>query len=44
VPAKLGRAGVLQVVEHDLAPEELDALRTAADAVRSKQADVDSLV
>ncbi len=44
VPAKLGRVGVIRVVEHDLASEELDALRTAADAVRSKQADVDSLV
>jgi malate dehydrogenase len=44
VPGKLGRGGVLRVVEHDLAPEELAALRTAAEAVRSKQADVDSLV
>jgi malate dehydrogenase len=44
VPVKLGRAGVLEVVEHDLAPDELANLRTAAEAVRSKQADVDSLV
>jgi malate dehydrogenase len=44
VPVKLGRAGVLEVVEHDLAPEELANLRTAADAVRSKQADIDTLV
>ena len=44
VPAKLGRGGVLEVVELDLASEEIDNLRTAAEAVRTKQADVDSLV
>ena len=44
VPAKLGRAGILEVVELDLTPEEIAALRTAADAVRSKQADVEGLV
>jgi len=44
VPVKLGRAGVLEVVEHDLAPDELANLRSAAEAVRTKQADVDSLV
>jgi len=44
VPAKLGRGGVMQVVELDLDPGELQALRTAAEAVRAKQADVDSLV
>jgi malate dehydrogenase len=44
VPAKLGRAGVLEVVELDLTPEETAALRTAADAVRTKQADVEGLV
>lgn len=43
VPAVLGRAGVLQVVELDLTEEELANLREAAEAVRSKQADVDSL-
>ncbi|MGI8984819.1 MAG: malate dehydrogenase [Acidimicrobiales bacterium] len=40
VPAKLGRDGVTEVVELDLAGEELDALRTAAEAVRAKQAEV----
>jgi len=44
VPVKLGRAGVLEVVELDLAPDELANLRSAAEAVRTKQADVDSLV
>jgi malate dehydrogenase len=44
VPAKLGRAGVLEVVELELTPEETAALRTAADAVRTKQADVEGLV
>ena len=44
VPAKLGRAGVLEVVELPLADDEVAALRTAADAVRAKQADVEGLV
>jgi malate dehydrogenase len=44
VPAKLGRAGVLEVVELDLAAAELANLREAADAVRAKQADVDGLI
>jgi malate dehydrogenase len=44
VPAKLGRAGVLEVVELPLADDEVAALRTAADAVRTKQADVEGLV
>lgn len=44
VPAALGRAGVLRVVEHDLTDGELRALQEAAEAVRGKQADVDSLV
>ena len=44
VPAKLGRAGILEVVELDLTAEETAALRTAADAVRTKQADVEGLV
>jgi len=44
VPAKLGRGGVVEVVELDLSAGELQALRTAAEAVRAKQADVDSLV
>jgi len=44
VPASLGRGGVLRVVELDLQPGELTALRDAADSVRAKQADIDSLV
>jgi malate dehydrogenase len=44
VPARLGRAGVLEVVELPLADGEVTALRTAADAVRSKQGDVDQFV
>jgi malate dehydrogenase len=44
VPAKLGRAGVIEVVELPLADDEVAALRTAADAVRSKQADVEQFV
>jgi malate dehydrogenase len=44
VPARLGREGVNEIVELPLADDELNALRTAADAVRTKQADVDNLV
>ena len=44
VPAKLGRAGVLEVVELPLAEDEVAALRAAAAAVRSKQADVEQFV
>ena len=40
VPAKIGRDGVQEVVELDLAPDELAALRTAAAAVRAKQEEV----
>jgi malate dehydrogenase len=40
VPAKLGRDGVTEVVELELAEEELAALRTAAEAVGAKQAEV----
>jgi malate dehydrogenase len=40
VPARLGRGGVSEIVELPLADEEVAALRTAADAVRTKQADV----
>ncbi|MGH3849393.1 MAG: malate dehydrogenase [Pseudonocardiaceae bacterium] len=40
VPVRLGRAGVIEVVELGLADEELAALRTAADAVRIRQAAV----
>ncbi len=44
VPARLGRTGVREVVELDLTDSEREALRTAADSVRNKQADVDGLV
>ena len=40
VPARLGRGGVEEIVELALTDEEVANLRTAADAVRSKQADV----
>lgn len=44
VPARLGRGGVTDIVELDVTEEELANLREAAEAVRAKQADVDSLV
>lgn len=44
VPARLGRHGVAEVVELDLTPGELSDLRAAADAVRDKQSDIDSLI
>ncbi len=40
VSAKLGRGGVEQIVELPLAAAELAALKQAAEAVRTKQADV----
>jgi malate/lactate dehydrogenase len=43
VEAEIGRAGVRRVVERDLTEAELAGLRTAAEAVRAKQADVASL-
>jgi malate dehydrogenase len=43
VEAEIGASGVRAVVERDLTEEELAALRTAAEAVRAKQADVASL-
>jgi len=43
VPAQIGRGGVRRIVELDLADSELAALREAAEAVRSKQADVAEL-
>ena len=43
VEAEIGAAGVRRVVERDLTVDELAALRTAAEAVRAKQADVASL-
>ena len=44
VPARLGRGGVAEVVELPLTDAELAELREAAEAVRSKQADVANLV
>jgi malate dehydrogenase len=43
VEAEIGAVGVRRVVERDLTESEVEALRTAAEAVRSKQADVASL-
>jgi malate dehydrogenase len=43
VEAEIGAVGVRRIVERDLSPAELSALREAAEAVRAKQADVASL-
>ena len=43
VEAELGAAGVRKVVETDLSQTELAGLKEAAEAVRAKQADVQSL-
>ena len=43
VEAEIGATGIRRVVERDLTEAELAALRTAAEAVRAKQADVASL-
>jgi malate dehydrogenase len=44
VPVRLARVGVAEVVELPLTEAELADLRQAAEAVRSKQADVAKLV
>ena len=43
VEAEIGSVGVRRVVERDLTDAEAADLRTAAEAVRAKQADVASL-
>jgi malate dehydrogenase len=43
VEAEIGRTGVRRIVERDLTESELSSLRAAAEAVRTKQADVASL-
>ena len=43
VEAEIGAGGVRRVVETDLTESELAGLRQAAEAVRAKQADIQSL-
>jgi malate dehydrogenase len=43
VPSRLGRAGVEEIVELDLNAEELEALRSAAEGIRTKCADLAAL-
>ncbi|MBM3743626.1 MAG: malate dehydrogenase [Actinobacteria bacterium] len=43
VEAEIGRGGIVKVVEGALTPPELDELKKAAEAVRTKQADVKDL-
>jgi malate dehydrogenase len=43
VPARVGRAGVQEIVELPLDNDEVAALRAAADSVRARQADVADL-
>ncbi len=43
VPARLGRGGVEEIVELDLEKDELAALRTAAEGIRAKCADLAGL-
>jgi malate dehydrogenase len=44
VPGRLGRGGVTEIVELPLTDDEVTALRTAAEAVKSKQADISQFV
>ena len=43
VEAAIGRTGITKVVESDLTESEVAALKVAAEAVRAKQADVQTL-
>jgi malate dehydrogenase len=43
VEAQIGREGIKKVVESKLTDSEVDALKQAAEAVRAKQADVQTL-
>ncbi|MDC3241628.1 malate dehydrogenase [Acidimicrobiia bacterium] len=43
VPAKLGKGGVTEIVEYDLTPTELDALREASKAVKDKVSELNSI-
>ena len=43
VEASIGKSGVIKVVETDLTADELASLKVAAEAVRAKQADVQTL-
>jgi malate dehydrogenase len=43
VPARLGRGGVEQIVELDLNEEELGQLKAAAEAIRSRCADLSAI-
>jgi malate dehydrogenase len=43
VPAKLGRGGVEEIVELELSDEESSALHAAAEGIRAKCADLDTL-
>ena len=43
VEAQIGKSGVIKVVETNLTADELASLKVAAEAVRAKQADVQSL-
>ena len=42
LPARLGRSGVREIVEVPLAPDELDALREAAERIRDRLARIES--
>jgi malate dehydrogenase len=43
VEAQIGKSGVIKVVETNLTADELASLKVAAEAVRAKQADVQTL-